>query len=75
MIANSGATFPILYTTESEEVPRAYDVYDLHDDGVAAPAAFIVDKNGTIVFEYIGNSISDRPDTSILIDELKKLSE
>ena len=74
MIANSGATFPVLYTTKSEEIPKAYDVYNLHNDGVAAPAVFIVDKDGKIAFEYIGKDIGDRPDSEVVLAELKKLN-
>ena len=74
MIANSGATFPVLYTTKSDKIPKAYDVYNLHNDGVAAPAVFIIDKNGDIAFEYIGKDIGDRPDTALLIAELQKLN-
>ena len=74
MIANSGATFPVLYTTKSDKIPKAYDVYNLHNDGVAAPAVFIIDKNGVIAFEYIGKDIGDRPDTALLVAELQKLN-
>ena len=75
MIANSGATFPVLYTTQSHEIPSDYEVYDLHNDGVAAPAVFIIDNNGNIAYEYIGKDIADRPDTAILIAELQKISD
>ena len=74
MIANSGATFPVLYTTKSQEVPSEYNVYDLHNDGVAAPSVFIIDKDGNIAYKYIGKDIADRPDTAILLAELQKLN-
>ena len=74
MIANSGATFPVLYTTKSEKIPNDYEVYDLHNDGVAAPAVFIIDKNGNITYKYIGKDIADRPDTAIILTELQKLN-
>ena len=74
MIANSAATFPVLYTTKNHEIPASYKVYDLHNDGVAAPAVFIIDTNGNITYEYIGKDIADRPDTAILLAELQKLS-
>lgn len=73
MIANSGASFPFLYTTKSDEVPQAYNVYNLHNDGVAAPAVFIIDTNGKIAYEYIGKDIADRPDTAIILAELRKI--
>ena len=74
MIANSGATFPVLYTTKNHKIPSEYEVYDLHNDGVAAPAVFIIDKDGNIAYQYIGKDIADRPDTEKVLDELQKLS-
>ncbi len=74
MIANSGATFPVLYTTKNREIPSDYEVYDLHNDGVAAPSVFIIDKNGNFAYEYIGKDIADRPDTAVLLTELQKLN-
>ena len=74
MIANSGATFPVLYTTKNHEVPSHYNVYDLHNDGVAAPSVFIIDKYGNIAYKYVGEDIADRPDTAILLAELQKLN-
>ncbi len=74
MIANSGATFPILYTTENADIPKAYGVYDLHNDGVAAPAVFIIDKQGNITYSYIGNNIADRPTASDLVTEIRSMA-
>ena len=74
MIVNSGATFPFLYTSKSDKIPSDYNVYDLHNDGVAAPAVFIIDKQGDIAFEYVGKDIADRPDTAIILEKLKKLN-
>ena len=74
MIANSGATFPVLYTTKNHEIPSDYKVYDLHNDGVAAPAVFVIDKEGNIAYEYIGKDIADRPDTAVLLAELQKIN-
>ena len=74
MIANSGSTFPVLYTTKSDKIPTAYDVYDLHNDGVAAPSVFIIDKNGNIAYKYVGADIADRPDSAVILEELKKLN-
>ena len=75
MIANSGAILPRpLYHQERGSPRQAYDVYNLHNDGVAAPAVFIIDTNGKITYEYIGKDIADRPDTAIVLAELKKLN-
>ncbi len=73
MTANSGATFPVLYTNRSENIPEEYGVYDLHDDGVAAPAVFIIDKRGNIAYINVGDTIADRPDVATLLSELDKI--
>ena len=56
----SGARFPIL-SDEDGAVARDYGVYNLLDDGVAAPSAFIITPEGRIVWRFVGESISDRP--------------
>ena len=54
---------PVLYDTESALV-KEYQVIDLLHDGGAAPAVFLLDKNGSVRWEYIGRSKSDRPSNS-----------
>ena len=73
MIANARAFFPFLYTTKDPSIPQAYEVYNLHGDLVAAPAVFIVDKDGKIAYSYVGIDIADRASTDEIIKELQKL--
>ena len=73
MIANARAFYPFLYTTKDASVPQAYEVYNLHGDLVAAPAVFIIDKNGKIAYSYIGIDIADRAPTDDILNELKKI--
>ncbi len=56
----SGAGFPIL-SDEDGAVARDYGVYNLLNDGVAAPSAFIITPDRRIVWRFVGESISDRP--------------
>ena len=64
--------FPILYNSDAEVV-RSYDVYDLLGDGVAAPATFIIDKDGVIRWKQIGRNIGDRADAEEVIAELRAI--
>jgi peroxiredoxin len=49
------------------EVSQLYDVYDLLGDGLATPAVFIIDTNGTILWSQIGqNTRVPVPGTTIL---------
>ncbi len=62
--------FPVLYNREGD-VARAYEVYN--QAGYANPAVFIVDTNGSIVWESKG-SVYHRTPNSAILAELEKLS-
>ena len=40
---------------------KAYGVYNLLGDGVATPSVFIIGSDKKIIWNYIGENISDRP--------------
>ena len=61
-----GLTYPVLYDTD-RAVTRNWGVFDLLGDGVAAPAAFIVDRNGNVAWSQIGENIADRPTSDELL--------
>ncbi len=65
--------YPVLYDTEAKVV-KEYQVFDLLHDRGAAPAV-LLDKNGSIRWEYIGRSKSDRPSNSEIIRRLIGLKE
>ena len=72
-IANSiGIPFPILYNKETDVV-RAYGVYDLLNDGLSAPATFVIDKEGVIRWKYVGSGLGDRPSVGRILEELGNL--
>lgn len=56
----SGAGFPIL-SDEEGEAARDYGVFNLLNDGVAAPSAFVITPERRIVWRFVGESPSDRP--------------
>ena len=64
-------TYPVLSDSYRTYI-RAYDV--LHpQEGIARPAAFIIDKEGTIRWQYIGMSAGDRPAMLTILNELGAL--
>lgn len=65
-----GYPFPVLYNDEGD-VARAYEVYN--QAGYANPAVFIVDTDGSIVWESKGSAYHRTPNSTILA-ELEKLS-
>lgn len=71
-VAGLGIQFPVLYDPEGEVV-RQYGVFDLLNDGLAAPATFVLDKSGIIRWQFIGDSKSHRPSFASVTQALKEL--
>ena len=67
-----GAEFYVLSDVDAQTT-RAYGVFDLHDDDVAAPATFIIDPNGRIVSMRVGRDIADRPTPEQTLAELDRI--
>ena len=72
LVKGFGLEFPVLYDPKAR-VARMYGVYDLLGDGLAAPAVFVLDKEGKIRWRYIGKDLTDRPDNALIIEQLKGL--
>ena len=64
--------FPILYDP-SREVPRLYGVFGLLGDKLATPSTFVVDREGVVRWKYVAGSVTDRPPSSRVLDQLAKL--
>ncbi len=67
-----GLQFPVLQDPEGQ-VSKEYKVFNLLNDGVAAPSTFLLDKDGAIRWQYIGKSKSDRRANSQIIGQLQGL--
>ena len=72
MVTAVSAEFPIL-PDPGGEVVKAFGVYDLLGDGVAAPATFIIGEGRTIHWSHIGNNIADRPSAALLLERLQEM--
>jgi peroxiredoxin len=66
MADQTQVTFPIL-ADSNHQVTDAYQIYNLLGDGVAAPAVFVIDQTGQIVWSYIGKDYSDRPTNEMIL--------
>jgi peroxiredoxin len=67
----TGAAYPLLADAD-HQVSEAYGVYDLLGDGLAAPAVFIIDRDGRITWSYVGEANSDRPSSEMLLEALDR---
>jgi len=64
-----GLPYPVLADTD-HQVADAYGVYDLLGDGYAAPAVFVIDTDGQILWQHIGGDPGDRPTAQEILDQL-----
>ncbi len=65
-----GIKFPVLYTSKNNDVPKAYNVFDLFNDGLASASVFIINKNGEIVYEDIGRNYAHQVSANTVIANL-----
>ncbi len=68
-VDDTNVSYPILADPD-HSIADAYEVYNLLGDGVATPAVFIINKLGQIVWSYIGQNISDRPENRVILQNL-----
>lgn len=66
---NAKVSYPML-ADASHQASEAFGVYNLFDDGLAAPSVFVVDTDGTIVWHYVGQHASDRVSAQTILTKL-----
>lgn len=66
--ARLGLTFAV-YSDGDGTASRAWGVFDPHTE-ISLAATFVVARGGHIVFRYIGDSKTDRPDVDRLIQSV-----
>lgn len=66
---STGATYPLL-ADPTHQVAEAYSVYNLLGDGYAAPAVFVIDTDGSIVWSHVGQHPGDRPGAQAILEHL-----
>ena len=66
---SAGVSYPML-ADSAHRVSEAYGVYNLFNDNLAAPAVFIVDTDGHIVWSHIGEHTADRVPAQTILEQL-----
>jgi peroxiredoxin Q/BCP len=61
--------YPVLADPD-HQVAEAFNVYNLFDDGYAAPSVFVIDTDGSVAWSYVGQSSRDRPSTATVLKNL-----
>ena len=59
---------------DDAQVARDYRIFDLHGDGVAAPATFILNQAGEVVAYHVARDITDRPTSEVILAQLDQMS-
>ena len=67
-----GADYPVL-ADATQYVTKTYEVYNLLNDNVAAPATFIIRPNGRIAWRHIAEDIVDRPTSTEILAQIDRL--
>ena len=73
IISRAGPDFPVLYSSENNDVPISYNVFNLHGDGLASASVFVVDTDGNIAWESIGNSTAHQVSGEEVLEALSSL--
>ncbi len=63
------AAYPMLADPQ-HQVADAYGVYGLLGDKWAAPATFVIDTDGRILWQYVGQNATDRPSVQTVLNQL-----
>lgn len=63
----------LILSDANADVAKAYRVFNLHGDGVAAPATFIINADGEIVSVHVGDTIAERPTADEMLDQIDGL--
>ncbi len=71
LVSGFGIDFPLLYTSGDSSVPDAYDAFDLHGDGLASAAVFVIDDAGEVRWQEVGEVYSNVVPASRIVSQLE----
>jgi len=75
-MTGQGLALPILIDAD-RAITKRYGVYHplgLDALNTARPSTFLIDRDGTVRFMYVGEGQNDRPDPETIVAELRKLN-
>ncbi len=65
--------YPLLSDAD-HQVTDLYGVYNLLGDSLATPSVFLIDLDGIVSWEYVGQDSRDRPSNAMILEQLRSLS-
>ncbi len=75
-MTGQGLALPILIDAD-RAITKRYGVFHplgLDALNTARPSTFLIDRDGTVRFMYVGEGQKDRPDPETIVTELRKLN-
>jgi peroxiredoxin len=63
------AAFPVLADAQ-HQAASAWGIYNLLNDNTAAPAVFVIDEQGRVIWSYIGKNTNDRPSATQILEQI-----
>jgi len=75
-MTGQGLALPILIDAD-RAITKRYGVYHalgLDALNTARPSTFLIDRDGTVRFMYVGEGQNDRPDPETIVAELRNLN-
>jgi peroxiredoxin len=73
LAAAQGYEFPILFTSLDTAVPVSYGVFNLFGDGLASASMFLVDTNGEVAWQSIGENYRHQVEAGEIIEQVEAL--
>jgi peroxiredoxin len=73
-VDQQGLEFPVLYNPQADIIKK-YGVFNASDAGRANPSTFIIDKDGNVRWQYIGQGISDRPSNNLIFEQIRIIND
>ena len=65
--------YPVLADAD-RQAANLYGIYNLLGDELATPSVFVIDPEGIIRWDYIGQDTRDRPSNEMILEQLSNLS-
>ncbi len=62
--------FPVLSDADAD----ATVAFDIFENGIALPSTWVIDREGTVRWAYIGEHASDRPAPEIMLEQARPLT-
>jgi peroxiredoxin len=72
--ASQEFSFPLLYTELDPSIPQEYGVFNLFGDGLASASMFLIDEQGEVAWQSIGENYRHQVEISEIVEQVGLLN-